>query len=350
MRIVNLIHPKNTNLHIFMNPFVPLLEKHVENKNVVLNQFERLNLRSLICLGKQITQSSKENITTIMVFSTQPEFVLHLYLIRIISFLVRRKVEIYHQMHEPRYEKNRADLKTSIVLYILNWLMSKLSNMTLLPSDEAVSKAKGFIAESKIYKLNLTVIPTDIETLHQNLENLKYSWENLKFFSLIGISAQDKNPQGFLDFASISSKQYSHKAKFIRAGRDKDIILDYDKYGVIPFSGYIHDSAKDFLLSLTHFIVIPYTFSTQSGGLVEALSQGKILILNDIPAFSYLKGLSFVFVINFDNQEEIINCLDKIFSMTLKDYEDCYWKAIEYFNLNHSPDYLESMLCKLLDL
>jgi glycosyltransferase involved in cell wall biosynthesis len=250
-------------------------------------------------------------------------------------------------MHEPYYEKGRANILTSYSLYFLNLTLSTFSNKILLASEQAIIKAKSFIKNEKIYQINLTFVSNSQSFLQHSLLDLKSSWETLKVFSLIGGAAKDRNLQGFIYFANTTNKNYYQRARFIRAGVDKDISFNYENEGILAFPGYINNSAKKFLFSLTHFMIIPYSFSTQSGVIAEALSYGKILIVNDIPAFRYLKDLSFAFVINFNDEHQILECLQRIFSMSVEDYEACYWDAIKYFNENHSREYLYDKLDKL---
>ena len=99
---------------------------------------------------------------------------------------------------------------------------------------------------------------------------------------------------------------------------------------------------------MTHFIVVPYSFSTQSGVITEALSYGKLLILNDIPAFSYLKNSSFAFIVDFNNKDSILKCATDLFSMDFNDYENRYWEAVNYFHVNHSESYLARTLSNIL--
>ncbi|MCY7337862.1 MAG: glycosyltransferase [Chamaesiphon sp.] len=132
---------------------------------------------------------------------------------------------------------------------------------------------------------------------------------------MLDTAAPDKNPQGFILLASIVNQQYPGKAKFIRAGRDRDVNVDYDKESIVRFPGYMPDRAKNYLFGLTHFIVVPYLFSTQSGVVTEALSHGKLIIVNDIPAFTHLKGLDFVFAIDFNDEDAIVNCLKDLFNL-----------------------------------
>ena len=226
--------------------------------------------------------------------------------------------------------------------------MSRLADRIILSSQQALIKAESFIPKEKIVNINLVFASNDRHSLAINLDDLKQSWDKLKTISLIGIAAKDKNPQGFMSLANIANTEYPHKARFIRAGRDKDVKLDYDRENIIQFPGYITNTAKAFLLSLTHVMVIPYNFSTQSGVIIEAMSYGKIIIVNDIPSFSPFKGLKFVWTIDFNSSAQISNCLDRLFSMTADEYAQCCLAAIAYFECNYSKQYLAEKLDDLM--
>jgi glycosyltransferase involved in cell wall biosynthesis len=281
-------------------------------------------------------------------FSTQPEYILIIAILRCLSFILHKDIKIYHQMHEPRYEKGRASLKKSLLVYWANFIMSRLSDRIILSSKQALIKGETFIRKDKIALINLTFLNTNRDILARNIVSLKRSWEILKTISAFGIGARDKNLEGFLALANIINREYPDRVQCIRAGWDKNIQLGYEKEKIIHFPGYITNSAKKFILSLTHIIVVPYQFSTQSGVVIEALSHGKIVVVNNISAFNHLKDLKSVFIVNFNDREQILSCVNKIFSMTPEEYEECYWESINYFNKNHSILYLKDNINKLI--
>jgi hypothetical protein len=184
----------------------------------------------------------------------------------------------------------------------------------------------------------------------KNFDELKFRWDQEKTFSLIGIAAPDRNPDGFVRFAHEVNTNYPGCAKFIRAGRDKDVIVDYKSEKIITFPGYITNEAKSYLTSQSHFVVIPYLFSTNSAVMPESLSYGKLLVVNDIPAFSYLKGKSFVFVVDFSDQLQITECVKKIFKLNADEYKSSYLDAINFFQEHHSHSYLVNKLNDVVDL
>jgi hypothetical protein len=108
------------------------------------------------------------------------------------------------------------------------------------------------------------------------------------------------------------------------------------------------NSAKVFLLNTTHFVVVPYFFSTQSAVVTEALKYGKILIINDIPAFSYLKELKSVFIVNFNDEMAMLQCINYLFSMNVSEYEFLYWESVKYFQQNHSDEYLSKIMNEIV--
>ncbi|WP_208340007.1 glycosyltransferase [Aetokthonos hydrillicola] len=251
-------------------------------------------------------------------------------------------------MHEPRLEKGRTNPLKAFLVYISNLLFGFLSSKVLLPSNEAVLKAKSFVENQKICQVNLTFMSVPDEILERNLFELRCNWEKVKTFSYLGTAVKDKNPQGFIKFANIVNKYYVDKARLIRAGSDKNVSINYDKELIIRFPGYMSNSAKKFLLGLTHFLVIPYSFSTQSGVIAEALSYGKLLVINDIPAFSCFKNLEFVFLIDFNDESSILKCINYLFSMEISDYEKCYREAVNFYQKNYSVSYLSKTLPKVL--
>lgn len=335
MNIRYLIKSKNQNLHYFPISFHELF-KSIENGEVKV-----LDNANLPVLLKGIFSAKTSDKVIIFLFSTQPEYILILVILKIFSSIFRKNLQIYHQMHEPWYEEGRASRRTTFFGYTANLIISRLSNKTILPSSHAVEKAKTFIDKENRIQLNLTfLISKSPQELERKLSELEGSWRSNKTFSLIGGAGPDRNPQGFLRLSAIAHNLYPDTSRFIRAGRDSNIALNYSEMSVFAFPGYVPENTKNFLLDLTHFIVIPYKFSTQSAVIPESLSLGKLLILNDIPAFQYLKGQSFAFLVDFDSEDNLKECLRNIHSMTVEDYRARYWSAIEYFEKFHSNEYL----------
>jgi glycosyltransferase involved in cell wall biosynthesis len=344
-----LVDPKNPNLKHCPDSFVDAMLLKYDRASIEIDRLKSLDISTSISLIKKIVATQKKGDTSsIFLFATQPSYILSLIAIRSINLILQRDLKIYQLMHEPRYERGRASLKTSLLLYYSNLMMSLLVDRVILSSKQALSKAESFIPAEKIVTINLVFTSKDRGLLSKNINDLKQSWDKLKTISSIGITAKDKNPEGFLSLASIANREYPDRVRLIRAGRDKEVELNYDREQIIQFPGYITNAAKAFLLSLTHIIVIPYNFSTQSGVIVEAMSYGKIFIVNDIPSFAPFKGLKFVFTIDFNSSEQISNCLGQIFSMSDDEYEQCCMAAIEYFECNYSKHYLAARLDDLI--
>jgi glycosyltransferase involved in cell wall biosynthesis len=348
MNYIYLIIPRNPNLNHSPDTFEVGMIAELERELVKVEQFNRLDFKSSLSLIKKSNKLNTKDKISVFLFSTQPEYILALITLRCWSFFSQREVRMYQQMHEPKYEKGRATLKISLLVYWINFIISRLCDRIILSSEQAEKKAEDFIAKDKIVRVNLTFISNDRKVLVKNIAELKQSWDNLKTFSSFGIGAKDKNIEGFISLANLVKSRYSGRIQCIRAGWDKDIKLDYNKEQIVHFPGYIPNSAKKLLLSLSHAIVIPYQFSTQSGVVIEALSHGKIVIANDITAFSHLKGLKSVFIIDFNDREQISNCLKELMSMTSDKYEECCWDSINYFNTNHSTEYLQGRLNQLI--
>lgn len=343
-----LIQPKNPNLSHCPDSLANALDLLSETCESII--YSRVNkFGDVVNLYKNITYLKNNSRFYVYIFSTQPEYTFFLISLRILSFLNKKELVIIHQMHEPWYEKGRASLMRRCLAYIFNWMMSKLCDKITLPSEQALLKARLFDCVEKLYRINLTFLRKgSLDQLKSSLILLKYSWNLSKTISLIGGTGPDRNPEGFLNLSTISNEKYQGEFSYVRAGRDKKVSIDYKKFGIVEFSGYLTESAKQFLLLQTHFIVVPYAFSTQSGVIAEALSYGKLLIVNDIPAFDYLKSYEFAYVIDFSDPNKISNCLEKIRAIEREDYERRYWLAIDYFQKNHSEEYLSHRLNEML--
>jgi hypothetical protein len=339
-----LINPKNPNLHPFPRTF------HAAFQSLGVSRSKIVPSNDIMVMVKEVLFGSSLGSTIIYFFSTQPAYFPLIILLRCIAFIKRTHLVIYHQMHEPWYERGRAPLKATFFGYLFNFLMSRVVDRVILPSNQALKKAQSFIPNNKLRVLNLTFDDFSTpETLGKNLSSLKDSWQSNRVISLIGGASSDRNPEGFLRMSRIAHGFYPEIFRFIRAGRDTKVSLNYSKSGVIAFHGYISEDSKEFLLSLTHFIAIPYHFSTQSAVLPEALGNGKLVILNDIPAFSHLSEEDFAFIVDFNNESELTACIDKIKNMSMQEYEFRSQHAIDYFNRNHSIQYLMNNIHLVLD-
>lgn len=329
------VKSKNPNLHYFPVSFYEAFKEVSHEELRILDKTDTLTI-----LRRLLTINSKDTFN-LFLFSTQPDYIVLLLISKFLAKISKKRLRVYHQMHEPWYEQGRASRRTTFLGYISNVMMSRLSDKTILPSSCSMEKAKTFIREDKRVQLNLTfLISKSFDELSKRLSNLESSWQSAKTFALIGGTGPDRNPEGFLALSAIAYSIYPNTTRFIRAGRDHNTSLDYAKTGVLAFPGYIPENTKNFLLDLTHFIVVPYKFSTQSAVIPESLSLGKLLILNNIPSFHYLKDECFAFLVDFNNQDEIRTCLLTIQSMTIEDYRERYWAAIGYFEKYHSNEYL----------
>jgi hypothetical protein len=345
MQLKYLFIPTNHNLQHCVASYNSAFKSSKDGNSQIVEHIASKDYRVLADLFKKIINSDPTATRSIFLFSPQREYLIIIPLLRFISKVTSKKLIIYYLMHEPRYERGRAGVITTNSIYFYHLLMGYLSDRILIPSDRALVKAKTFVDASKLDRVNLAFMSIADRILQKNLAQLSNTWDECKTFSLLGTAAQDKNPQGFILFASIINKEYPEQARFIRAGRDLDVKVDYDRESIVRFPGYMLDGAKSFLFGLTHFIVIPYLFSTQSGVIAEALSYGKLLIVNDIPAFANLKGLNFVFIVDFNNENSILNCLNDLFKMDWIEYERRYWSAVNYFQNNFS----ETHLAKVID-
>lgn len=344
-----LIKPKNLNLYNFPLSFSIAIKQFRGDKVVFLVNKESI-ISHLLQILIKLNLTTPSNQCHLFLFATQPGYVVLLIICRIWAALTRKDLIIYLQMHEPWYEPGRANTLTRLLLISLNFILSRLSHKIILPSEQSLAKAKLFVNKNKLFKINLT-FPFEIDEnkIKKDLDNLKLCWISTKTISLFGGTGADRNPEGFLRLASISQAIYKDDIRFIRAGVDKKITIDYKTNGIIDFVSYISEAAKDFLISLTHIVVVPYSFSTQSAVIPEALSQGKLLIVNDIPAFSYLRNKLFAFIINFNNETEIFECLNTIQSLDAEEYEYRCRLAIAYFQEHHSQKYLSKNISTLLE-
>ena len=348
MNYIHLVYPKNPNLKHSPSTFAEALVREFGLNQVQIEKVSKINLATSIRLIKQLIRIDNQDTISLFFFSTQTEYILLMFALRCINLVMRKNLKIYHQMHEPRYDPGRASLKISLLLYWSNWLIASFTDRVILSSEQALIRGRTFIPNKKIVQINLTFPPNDRQELIKSLVDLKSSWTKTKTISLIGIAAKDKNPEGFISLIDIANLEYPDQIQAIRAGWDKDVKLDYHHSNIVHFSGYITDDAKKFLSLLTHIIVIPYHASTQSGVVVESLSYGKIVIVNDIPAFQHLRDLASVFIVDFTNKEQISKCLHEIFSMSVDEYEKCYWESIKYFESHNSHLYLQTKLDELI--
>jgi glycosyltransferase involved in cell wall biosynthesis len=348
MNYIYLIDPKNPNLKHCPVMFMEGLVTEFDREQITVSSLDRADFATSRYLIQKLITTKRSDTISVFFFATQLEYIFLMFALRCLSILLQRDLKIYHHMHEPKYEPGRANLKTSLLLYWCNFIISRLADRIILSSEQALIKAQEFIKPAQIAQINLVFSSHSSDDLKTNLIELSKSWDKLKTISSIGILAPDKNPEGFISLANVANQEYTNRTRFIRAGWDKKIKIDYHQEKIIHFPGYISNSGKKFLLNLTHIIVIPYHYSTQSGVIVEALSYGKILIVNDIPAFDRFRDLKSVFTIDFNDRAKLVTCLNQIFSMSVAEYESCYWESVNYFNKHNSVEYLREKLGDLI--
>ncbi|WP_373540789.1 hypothetical protein [Chamaesiphon sp.] len=349
MNSIYIFVPKNNNLRHTSDSLEEALKLSIQSNLFRSTKIDHITWKIIIDIVKENIKLSPEESQSLFFLSIQLDYLLLTIVLKLLSKIFIKNPVVYYLMHEPRYEQGRVNPLDANLVYLYNLLLGTLVDRILLPSDEAFNKAKTFLDDRKFARVNLGFVSIPERILNQNLVNLKSDWEQTKTFSLLGTAASDKNPQGFTSLATLTTRQYPGQTRFIRAGRDRDVNIEYDEEIVITFPGYMTDSGKRFLFGLTHFIVVPYFFSTQSGVIAEALSYGKILIVNDIPAFAHLQGLDFVFIIDFTNEESILKCVTSLFEMNWIEYQQRYWKAIEYFKNNFSEFYLLKKITNIME-
>ncbi len=320
-----------------------------QDKITSVEYVSKTNFRNTWHLVHTLLNASSESSISLFFLAIQSDYLVIAFLLKLISKICQKKVNIYYLMHEPRLEKGRVNFVKGFLVYVHQVMFAYIADKVMLPSPEAVSRAKTFILDAKIYQINLAFASISDEALRQNLQQLKGHWDNSKKFLMLGtVSSIDKNPQGFLEFASAFQCHYPNQAQFIRAGRDRTSFVEYNDNLIIRFPSYISEAAKRFLLGLTHFVIVPYTASTQSGVITEALSHGKLIIVNDIPAFAHLKEFSFIFTVDFSDPNSILACIHQISIMDISEYEQYYWEAIHYFEQHYSERCLSAALSKVL--
>lgn len=350
MHTLYLFRPKNPRVHHCSESFYKAITLNTDCDVISysVNYLYSVTLQESWLLIKQLVSLKKEEKISVFFFLIQLDYLVLALILKNISKFLNKNLEISYLMHEPKFEKGRINPFKAYLVFLYHLAFGYIGDKILLPSNEAFLKAKDFVNHDKLYKINLSFISIPEDILKKRIAQLKFSWGDEKTFLLLGRTAKDKNPQGFLSLANMINKNYPEQARFIRAGSERNVQVNYDEKLIIRFPGFISNSAKSFLLGLSHFVVIPYSFSTQSGVVAEALSYGKLLIINDIPTFSYLKGLSFVFVIDFNNESSMSKCIHDLFSMDINDYETRYWEAVKYFQENHSQAYLSKTLQETL--
>jgi hypothetical protein len=331
--------PKNPILRHCSDSLSQALKNQSDNSTAI-HCLSLTNLKIVGSLLRQVVSTQSGEQISLFFLAVQSDYLALLCFLKVFTIIFDRNINTYYLMHEPRLEKEQTNPVKSWIIFLHQFLFGYFSDVILLPSDKAVAKAETFVRKEKIRKINLTFLSIPKATLEKNLQQLKGRWEMGKTFSMLGtVSSSTKNPQGFLDFASIFNQLHPGAAEFIRGGRDRGINVHYSEE-IVRFPCYLSEQTKGFLFSLSHFIIVPYFVSTQSGVIVEALSYGKILIVNDIPAFQHLRELDFVFVIDFSEKNMMLRCIHHILSMSSIEYERCYWSAIQYFQKNHSEAYL----------
>jgi hypothetical protein len=350
MHLIHLFRPKNPMLHHCSESFYKAMTANTDSDvtSYSVNYLYSVTFEETWLLIKKLLSVNREEKISVFFFLIQLDYLLLALILKTISQIFNKNLKIYYLMHEPKFEKGRISPLKAYIVFLYHLIFGYIGDKIFLPSDEALLKAKSFIKNEKLYKVNLSFISPPENILQKNVAQLKFTWDQEKTFSLLGRGDRDKNPQGFLSLSTIINKHYPAQARFIRGGRDRNVQVNYDEKLIIRFPGFISNSAKSLLLGLSHFIVIPYSFSTQSGVVTEALSYGKLLIINDIPTFSYLKGLSFAFFTDFNDESSMSKCIDDLFSMDINDYEARYWEAVQYFQENHSEAYLLKTLRETL--
>ena len=350
MNLINpyILIPSNPNLRHCSSTFLHVLNDIKEENNAVIQPLvsSTNSLFNLFNLLVELYKSNSNVAILIFLFAIDPIYIPLLVYCKILNLCINKKIRIYYMMHEPKYERGRINPCKAFLVFLYNLYFSSNADFIIIASKDALARAKKFVSQKKILMISLTHPSNSRNKLISNLSVLSFTWDRLKQFSLIGRASLDKNPMGFINLAELASAKFLGSSNFIRAGKDY-FPISYPK-SIIHFPGYIQSSSKDFLYSLTHIIVIPYKYSTQSGVIPEALSYGKILIVNDIPAFSYLRGLNFVFTVDFDCKHSLVSCLEEIFSLGQEDYQSRCLAAIEYFEENHSEAYLKRELERVL--
>jgi hypothetical protein len=150
-----LINPKNTNLHPFVDSYLYAFNNKINANKYQTEKIKRLDIKSFLHILSMMVKIKDGSKITVMFFATQIEYIPILSLLRFISNILAKDLNLIHLMHEPRYEKGRTSQHISSLNYILNWIISRLVNKVILPSEEGMSKAQTFIKSSKLYQINL---------------------------------------------------------------------------------------------------------------------------------------------------------------------------------------------------
>lgn len=299
-------------------------------------------------LTRLIEGQSQNESVEIYLLAVQSNYVALALLLRLIALLCSSRLRIYYLMHEPKLEKGRVNPVKTFLINIHQVVLGYLSHTVLLPSDIAIAQAKGFIPQSKIAKVSLTFASVPNFFIVESLKQLETSWANQKTFSMIGtVSSQDKNPWGFLRFSNIANKALADQSRFIRAGRDNKIEVSYDEDVIVRVPSYLSENTKRFFFGISHFIVVPYSNSTQSGVVAEALSYGKLLVLSDISAFSDFRNCNFSFMVDFEDSKSISRCIESVVSMSFSSYKERSLAALQYFKTHYSETRLSEDIDKL---
>lgn len=347
-------------LQYIFTPKNPILRHCSESLNVALQKYhgdsqsrivDNFSLASNLQQIRQLLNSNTDETCTYFFLAIQTDYLILMSVLRLLAKATSKQIKIYYLMHEPFLERGRTGWFKTQIINLHQKIFSQLADIILVPSSGAFAKAERFVPRSKLYQINLTFTSIHPQWISSSLKILKDSWNVCKTFLMAGTAASvDKNPQGFADFARVVHQFHSEELRFIRAGRDRNVDVKYDERTIIQFSSYLSETTKSFLFGLSHFIVIPYLSSTQSGVIIEAFRHGKIVIANDIPAFNHFKNLNFFYTVDFSNQNSILSCVDEISSWDVEDYESRCWSALRYFQQNHSESYLVQEIEKVFEI
>lgn len=346
-----ILYPNNISLREHAIAFEECIEENVEKiffespikfKNSQLSLTKVLdifNIQKIYYILKKLKYTTDNDIN-IFVFAPELNYVILFVYVR----LFLKNVKIWYLMHEP----NAIDRKVlkGYMVHFYNLFVLKFSHKIILASRHGHEMAKKTFGNNpKMIFINLVFSSKGDFIKNSQSEQEQIFSENT--FLYYGTSSYGKRPDRVnLIAEKLLSFENDISYQIIRAGRDKDIINYMSNVEVI--AKYLTKDEINKLLKKAKYIVLPYDFIVQSGIIVEALSYGKLIIASNITGFNQYSNCEAVFLINFENEEQIHNQLTYLLGMTFDEYHRKVEFARQYFNDNHSYSYLRNELKQYL--
>ena len=155
MQYIYIVNPKNPNLKPFSDSYYAVLKnnRYVDSSNYNVNYLSVFKNKTIVSVGKKLASLEADNSIALFLFALQFDYLVLSSILRIISKLFSKNLKIIYLMHEPKYEPGRINPIKALLVYYCNLLFATLSDKVLIPSDEALSRAKEFVEIQKLLRL-----------------------------------------------------------------------------------------------------------------------------------------------------------------------------------------------------